>query len=180
MDMKAFSDENVARCTAPNGFNHPLDSWSIRDWLVATMGELGEAANVLKKLNRVRDGIPGNAVKPEILRDMLADELADTYIYIDLTCRSLGLDTPWVKTLRYDRGPTSETMTRAMRALGAACGLAVSPSGLTERRLVDFGRHMSDVVDMLRIVANDHNISLPLAIRNKFDRVSAKIGYVRG
>ena len=49
--------------------------------MTATMGELGEAANILKKLNRVRDGIPGNTMTPEHLRSELADELADVAIY---------------------------------------------------------------------------------------------------
>lgn len=60
MDMKEFSRVNRERCESPDGFNHKLGSWSLSDWFTATLGELGEAANVAKKLNRVRDGIPGN------------------------------------------------------------------------------------------------------------------------
>lgn len=56
------------------------------------LGELGEAANVAKKLNRVRDGIPGNSVQPDELRQMLADEIADAFIYLDLMAQSEGLD----------------------------------------------------------------------------------------
>lgn len=91
MDMKEFSEMNLARCESPNGFNHPLASWSLSDWMTATLGELGEAANVAKKLNRVRDGIPGNVESPDVLRQMLADELADAFIYLDLLAQSQGI-----------------------------------------------------------------------------------------
>ena len=75
MNMKDFSARNLARCVSPEGFNHPLDQWSLSDWMTAVVGELGEAANVLKKLNRVRDGVTGNSETPEQLRQMFADEL---------------------------------------------------------------------------------------------------------
>lgn len=78
------------RCESPNGFNHKLTDWSLSDWMTALMGELGEAANVAKKLNRVRDGIPGNKETEAELQDKLARELADTFIYLDLTFQRIG------------------------------------------------------------------------------------------
>lgn len=60
LTFSQFSKANRERCESPDGFNHDLNSWSTSDWITAVMGELGEAANVVKKLNRVRDGIPGN------------------------------------------------------------------------------------------------------------------------
>lgn len=90
MFFNDFSVHNRRRCESPKGFNHALESWSLSDWLVAAAGELGEAMNVAKKLNRVRDGIPGNAETETELRAMLADELADTFIYLDLLCQSQG------------------------------------------------------------------------------------------
>jgi NTP pyrophosphatase (non-canonical NTP hydrolase) len=59
--------------------------------MTAVAGELGEAANVAKKLNRVRDGIPGNVETPDQLRASLADEIADTFIYLDLLAQSQGI-----------------------------------------------------------------------------------------
>lgn len=91
MDFKDFSVFNRRRCESPNGFNHALNSWSLSDWMTATLGELGEAANIAKKLNRVRDGIPGNAETPEQLHQALADEIADTFIYLDLLAQSQGI-----------------------------------------------------------------------------------------
>ena len=52
------------------------------------------AANVIKKLNRIRDGLPGNkaGVTEESLRTDLAKELADCQIYLDLLASAIGVD----------------------------------------------------------------------------------------
>lgn len=89
---KKFSERNRKRCEATSGFNHPLKSWSASDWAIAMLGEFGEAANVIKKLNRVRDGIPGNKENPEELKLKLIHELADGYIYLDLLCQYFDVD----------------------------------------------------------------------------------------
>jgi len=94
MDMYSFSLDNRHRCEAENGFNHPLNAWSLSDWFTAVMGELGEAANIAKKLNRVRDGILGNKESEQELREKLAHELADTFIYLDLLCQAANIDLP--------------------------------------------------------------------------------------
>lgn len=91
MHMYEFSVRNRRRCERQDGFNHRLDSWSLSDWMTATLGELGEAANIAKKLNRVRDGIPGNTETEAELRSNLADEIADTFIYLDLLSQSQGI-----------------------------------------------------------------------------------------
>ena len=92
MTFNGFSTVNRMRCEHPQGFHHALNSWSLSDWMTATLGELGEAANVAKKLNRVRDGIPGNNVTEAELRAMLSDEIADAFIYLDLLAQSQGID----------------------------------------------------------------------------------------
>lgn len=92
MTFSDFSIFNRRRCESPKGFNHPLSGWSLSDWFTAVTGELGEAANIAKKLNRVRDGIPGNTETPEQLRAALADEIADTFVYLDLLAQSQGID----------------------------------------------------------------------------------------
>lgn len=92
MFLKTFSLANRSRCESPDGFNHALESWSLSDWFTACLGELGEAANVAKKLNRIRDGIPGNKEAEAELREKLARELADTFIYLDLLAQAAGVD----------------------------------------------------------------------------------------
>jgi NTP pyrophosphatase (non-canonical NTP hydrolase) len=90
MQFQDFSVFNRRRCEAVNGFNHKLESWSLSDWFTATLGELGEAANIAKKLNRVRDGIPGNKETPEELQTALRREVADTFVYLDLLAQRAG------------------------------------------------------------------------------------------
>lgn len=90
MTFDLFSRANRERCESPNGFNHRLDSWSTSDWFTALVGEVGEAANIAKKLNRVRDGIPGNRHTRDELQEMLRKELGDVFVYLDLLCQSLG------------------------------------------------------------------------------------------
>ncbi len=88
--FSSFSERNLRRCEAPSGFNHALHSWSLSDWFTALVGELGEAANVAKKLNRIRDGIRGNKESEAELRAKLRAELADCYIYLDLLSQAAG------------------------------------------------------------------------------------------
>ena len=85
-----FSEANRVRCESPQGFKHPLNGWSASDWMTAMVGEVGEAANVVKKLNRYRDGVPGNKVTEGALREQLRKELGDVFVYLDLMAQSLG------------------------------------------------------------------------------------------
>lgn len=59
--------------------------WSISDWLTATMGELGEFANIIKKTRR------GDLTLNEAKQD-LADELADVQCYLMLLSERCGID----------------------------------------------------------------------------------------
>ena len=86
-----FSRINRQRCESKDGFNHLLSSWSRSDWFTAVLGELGEAANIAKKLNRTRDGIPGNKASKEELAVKLRQELGDTFVYLDLLAQACGI-----------------------------------------------------------------------------------------
>ena len=90
MDFATLRAANLSRCARwhPRG----LTEWSLSDWGVATAGEMGEALNVIKKLNRERDDIAGNTLTEEQLRIELADEIADVAIYLDIMAASEGID----------------------------------------------------------------------------------------
>ena len=91
--FQEFSRRNRVRCEAPTGFRHPLGQWSASDWMTALVGEVGEAANIIKKLNRLRDGIQNKKGETEDqLHAMLRGELADAFTYLDLTAQALGFD----------------------------------------------------------------------------------------
>jgi NTP pyrophosphatase (non-canonical NTP hydrolase) len=106
MTLEEFSAANRRRSESPDGFGHNMADWSLSDWMVAVMGELGEAANVLKKLNRVRDGIIGNSETSEDLRQSLKDEVADTFIYLDLFAQAAGFSLEEVVRAKFNK--TSE------------------------------------------------------------------------
>jgi len=59
--------------------------WSDAEWLQAVVGELGEYANLRKKLQR--GDISGDEASK-----MLADELADVVIYLDILAFRLGIN----------------------------------------------------------------------------------------
>jgi len=102
MNLRKFSKVNLERCTSPDGFGHSLASWSEAEWTNAMTGELGEAANLTKKLLRHRDKIAGNHKAEdqdvESLRRRAAKEIADVVIYADLATQALGYDLSTVVT----------------------------------------------------------------------------------
>jgi NTP pyrophosphatase (non-canonical NTP hydrolase) len=59
--------------------------WSLNDWMTACLGELGEAANVLKKVRR------GDLTLDEA-RPLLRQEFADVVIYLDILSKQAGID----------------------------------------------------------------------------------------
>lgn len=96
-------EANLSRCAKwhPGG----LAEWSLSDWFTATMGELGEAANIAKKLNRIRDGMAGNKTgeDEQHLRRELADEIADVAIYLDILAASEGIDLGMAIASKFNR-----------------------------------------------------------------------------
>ena len=102
MLFSEFSRVNEQRCNRW----HPVVSWSLSDWATATAGELGEACNVIKKLNRLRDGVIGNEGREadrSYLLQCLAEELADTATYLDLLATAAGIDLGEAIAKKFDR-----------------------------------------------------------------------------
>lgn len=83
---------NVLRCV--RDWKHSLSGWSVAEWGNATAGELGEACNVAKKMLRWDHNIRTDlaAKSREEYKKDLAQELADTIIYIDLWAASEDID----------------------------------------------------------------------------------------
>jgi NTP pyrophosphatase (non-canonical NTP hydrolase) len=78
--------------------------WSPAQWLQAVMGELGEYANLRKKVER-------GDLTIEDARNDLADELADVVIYLDILASQLGVNlgeaiiSKWNRTSEKVRAP---------------------------------------------------------------------------
>lgn len=94
LDFDYLRRANVDRCTSPTGFGHDLASWSPLEWAGAMCGEAGEAANIAKKMIRIRDGVRGNRAHDTYieLAKKLGREVADTVIYADLVLAATDQD----------------------------------------------------------------------------------------
>jgi len=80
---------NVDRCV--NGFKHALDYWSIMEWGCAIGGESGELLNVLKKIQREKQGLPGSRLGVAAVEEV-GKEIADIVLYCDLLAAQFGID----------------------------------------------------------------------------------------
>lgn len=83
-------DANIARLAK---WHKDTAEWSGADWSNAMCGEVGEAANIVKKLRRDETGVGVSYhLQPaEDLRQQLADELADVVIYADLVAHHYNI-----------------------------------------------------------------------------------------
>lgn len=75
---------------------HERNAWNYADLAIGLAGETGETCNVIKKLNRVRDGTKNpNGETVSELHAMLGEELADTVMYACLlaTCANIDIET---------------------------------------------------------------------------------------
>lgn len=94
LDFETFRMTNRARCEA---YAQPLEGWLPSQWSNAMAGEVGEACNITKKMDRMW---PGNQFKqawnkPEDsrineLNEKLLREIGDVVIYADLLASRIG------------------------------------------------------------------------------------------
>lgn len=99
------SEANKVRCNRWHPGFPDDNTWTGADWSNATCGEAGEMANVVKKLRRLETGTgPGVDDPPEdVLRSMLADEIADVFTYLDLLATFYGIDLPAAVVAKFNR-----------------------------------------------------------------------------
>lgn len=69
--------------------------WALSAWCSAVLGELGEAANIIKKIER------GDMTLDEARQD-LADELADTATYLDLLAFRCGVNLGYATAVKFN------------------------------------------------------------------------------
>ena len=91
LTFNEFSETNRKRGHKWHADGEP---WIGSDWSNAAAGEMGEACNVVKKLRRIETSTvsrPGEQ-NELVLRTKLANEIADTMIYLDLLADYYGLN----------------------------------------------------------------------------------------
>jgi NTP pyrophosphatase (non-canonical NTP hydrolase) len=82
LSFRTLRGANVAR---QDSYGAHGIGWSLTDWMCALAGEVGEAANLVKKIRREDFTL-------EEARDELAKELADVVTYLDLLANAAGID----------------------------------------------------------------------------------------
>jgi NTP pyrophosphatase (non-canonical NTP hydrolase) len=89
--LPLFTDRQGRRChTAPDG-----SDWLPAEWVQATVGELGELANLLKKVRR------GDFTRKEALPE-IERELADVVTYLDILALQFGVDLGKATTSKFN------------------------------------------------------------------------------
>jgi len=90
--LSEISARNLQRANAwhPGG----LEDWSITDWSNAMAGEAGEVCNAVKKLRRIETNVQqkkGPERREEAVA-AIAQEIGDTFLYLDLLASRLGIN----------------------------------------------------------------------------------------
>ncbi len=84
LTFNTLRNANIERGKTAKKFNK-AEKWIPAQWVTALVGELGEAANILKKVDR------GDYTLDEVKSD-IADELADVQCYLDRLADKLGIN----------------------------------------------------------------------------------------
>jgi NTP pyrophosphatase (non-canonical NTP hydrolase) len=102
LTFEEVSRVNRERCKR---WHENSEAWTGADWATAMGGEAGEALNVVKKMRRLETGLgPGtNDPAEDKLRGMLADELADVFLYLDLLACHYDVDLPTAIVSKFNR-----------------------------------------------------------------------------
>lgn len=152
---------NSARQIEWDGNGHAMnDDWRMNE----LMGETGEVCNVLKKLHRERCGVPGSRADME----MLADELADMVICLDLFLMTKGITSK----------PHERVMSESLTGQGRLLFAAVAALDLASRYYT--GSQLQTCADIVHAhcfsLAAMEGIDLDTAVAKKFNETSRKMG----
>jgi hypothetical protein len=156
------------------------DALSLHFRGIELLGEVGEAANVMKKLERERLGIRGSRATV----DDLANELADVVICADL----VGLDVG--EHVSTGRGALMIYSGTEFDALGVVLGKMAGRAlemiemvvrarlvGRGERETVDvLASTLGELIKVAHRIASERGIDLDAAVVAKFNATSEKIG----
>jgi NTP pyrophosphatase (non-canonical NTP hydrolase) len=89
MTIRAIQELNAARSAR---WMAGSPGWTTLEIAGELAGEVGELANLCKKLRRSEMGVPGNKISDEELLQQARGEIADVFIVLMLTASKLGID----------------------------------------------------------------------------------------
>lgn len=175
---------NLPRCKRWHPEGAP--PWDFDDWLLALGGEAGEALNVVKKLNRDRDGLAGNTKSRDDLVADLGTELADCVIYLDIC---VGWDFPERRIFLTSDYSAADVTSDTQYALIHYPEAKMTPSqrgnwlvkriGMADRDDDEEGRAFwaRQVYRALDGLAAEYDIDLGAATVAKFNATSERFGF---
>ena len=93
LSFRTLREANKKRLSAPA--YRKAEAWITAQWMQALVGEVGELANILKKIDR-------GDFDPVTAQDSVANELADIQCYLDLLAHKLGVDLGEATKLKFN------------------------------------------------------------------------------
>lgn len=162
MNMLALHKANIERDKEWN----PDSTLDLDFWGVELAGEVGEACNIIKKIERERLGLRGSRAT---LQD-LADELADVIICVDLiACHiKMTLDPGKLPFLSIKNSSLSKLGNEMAAAAGMVNHLIAAQNPTTLLSMLCILIHRTAAI------ANSQGIDIDAAVRTKFNSTSAK------
>lgn len=152
--------------------------WSLGDWINATLGEMGEAANLLKKIRRGDYDL-------DFIRVELAKELADVMCYLDILAMQLDIDLSCspeeeVTTLRQDRVVLKMTskfghIAQTMETIELARENNENPEN-DIYLMTSLALYFQELIMSIQELAKIMQINLGQAVIDKFNEVSVRVG----
>lgn len=113
MDWQASHEQTDIRRIARRKHDAPAAIWALSAWCNAVCGELGEAANLIKKIER------GDFTLDERRAD-LAREFADIVTYLDILAMRAGVDLGEATVLKFNE---------VSKRVGSTVRIAAMPGG---------------------------------------------------
>lgn len=143
-------------------------------WGVELIGEVGEACNIIKKIEREKLGLRGSRATIE----QLGQELADCYIVADLVAIAMKLP---IIHIEYDLTESChDTNLELSLELGCCCGLTLESIKLCKYNddIHSYGlnSNLQALVEQLFLIAFRYGIDLRKATQDKFNATSEKMG----
>jgi NTP pyrophosphatase (non-canonical NTP hydrolase) len=173
-----FRKANKARLEEESHGVSLRESFDTEDWLGCLIGEIGEAANIVKKLYRIQLGWPSGSGDVDYLR-ALAEEYADCFVYLDIYAMRwgtprLGGDAEILQrkvddyTLKFGYAPPLQAFTKFCDPLAAL--EAAGMQGVTRIEA------LQDILAMLIALTAIADLDYEAEIRAKFNVVSDRMG----
>jgi NTP pyrophosphatase (non-canonical NTP hydrolase) len=157
---------NIARVKEWEGSNEKCD---IYFWGVELAGEVGEACNIIKKLERERIGLRGSRATVQDL----ADELADVITCVDLiACHIKALANPteqlnWLK---------NKSLVLLGNEMAAAAGMINHV--IASRNYSQLVSLLCILINRTELIARSQKIDLELVVKAKFNATSEKYNLI--